>query len=47
MLDRQPDSAAFYRFRQRGGGQDRNLWSVEKTWEKILQASYHPSRGGR
>src|SRR5439155_14585118 len=35
MADRQPSGRTSYRFWQRGGGYDRNLWSDAEAWEKI------------
>jgi putative transposase len=35
MADRQPTGRTSYRFWQRGGGYDRNLWSDAEVWEKI------------
>ena len=35
MEDRQPNRKVAYRFWQRGGGYDRNLWTPAEIWEKI------------
>jgi putative transposase len=35
MLDSQPNGKETYRFWQRGGGYDRNLWSWNRIWDKI------------
>ena len=35
MADCQPNGAVSFRFWQRGGGYDRNLWSPADVWEKI------------
>lgn len=35
MEDRRPNGECSYRFLQRGGGYDENLFRDQKVWEKI------------
>jgi putative transposase len=44
MLDRQPNGKTFYRFWQRGGGYDRNMWSAPEIHEKIQYIHNNPVR---
>jgi len=46
MADIAPDGQASYRFWQRGGGYDRNLWSPEEIHEKIHYIHANPVRRG-
>ena len=46
MLDQQPSGKRSYRFWQRGGGYDRNLWSPEEIHEKIRYIHANPVRSG-
>jgi putative transposase len=46
LLDAQPNGACSYRFRQRGGGHDRNLRSVRDIHEKIAYVHENPVRRG-
>jgi putative transposase len=42
MEDRQPNGSCSLRFWQRGGGYDRNLYSIGETWEKINYIHENP-----
>lgn len=44
--DVQPNGKAAFRFWQRGGGYDRNLWSLEEINEKIGYIHQNPVRAG-
>ena len=44
MLDIQPSGRRFIRFWQRGGGYDRNIWSVQEVHEKIKYIHNNPVR---
>jgi putative transposase len=44
MLDSQPNGKHFFRFWQRGGGYDRNLWSTREIHEKIAYIHNNPVR---
>jgi putative transposase len=46
MLDVQPNGDQDIRFWQRGGGYDRNIFSVEELWEKIDYIHQNPLRRG-
>ena len=46
MADRQPNGKTSYRFWQRGGGYDRNLWSLSYIWETIDYVHGNPVRRG-
>jgi putative transposase len=46
MADRQPSGRTSYRFWQRGGGYDRNLWSDAEVWEKIDYLHANPVKRG-
>jgi putative transposase len=46
MADTAPNGRASYRFWQRGGGYDRNLWSPEEIHEKIHYIHANPVRRG-
>ena len=46
LEDRQPDGKVWHRFWQRGGGYDRNLWSIEEVREKIEYTHANPVRRG-
>jgi putative transposase len=44
MLDEQPNGKRAYRFWQRGGGYDRNVFTAEELWEKIDYIHSNPVR---
>jgi putative transposase len=44
MLDEQPNGTRAFRFWQRGGGHDRNIWTPEELWEKIHYIHHNPVR---
>ena len=44
MADRQPNGKSSFRFWQRGGGYDRNLWSPRYVWETIDYIHGNPVR---
>ncbi len=44
MTDVQPNGRSSYRFWQRGGGYDRNLWSPQHVWETIDYIHANPVR---
>ena len=44
MEDRQPNGTISYRFWQRGGGYDENLFNPRKVWEKIHYIHMNPVR---
>lgn len=46
MEDRQPNGAVAYRFWQRGGGYDENLFGSRTIWEKIDYIHMNPVRRG-
>ncbi|MFG0241224.1 MAG: transposase [Phycisphaerales bacterium JB054] len=46
MQDQRPDGRIVYRFWQRGGGFDRNLWSPGAIWEMIDYIHLNPVRAG-
>ncbi len=46
MLDEQPNGRAAYRFWQRGGGYDRNLWRARAIWNMIDYIHDNPVRDG-
>ncbi len=46
MRDEQPNENTEYRFWQRGGGYDRNLWTPKDIWEKIVYIHRNPVRRG-
>ena len=46
MKDRQPNGKCFYRFWQRGGGYDRNIWTIQELYEKIDYIHANPVRRG-
>jgi putative transposase len=46
MEDRRPDGSVSYRFWQRGGGYDENLYSANKIWDKIDYIHANPVRRG-
>jgi len=46
MLGRQPNGKTSYRFWQRGGGYDRNLWTPRYVWETIDYIHGNPVRQG-
>jgi len=46
MLDQQPDGTRSYRFWQRGGGYDRNLWEPRHVWSAIDYIHANPTRRG-
>jgi len=46
LEDRQPSGTRSYRFWQRGGGYDENLYSPTKIWDKIDYIHENPVRRG-
>ncbi|MEP0848261.1 MAG: transposase [Phycisphaerae bacterium] len=46
MRDRQPNGTVSYRFWQRGGGYDENLFTSTKVWQKIDYIHENPVRRG-
>lgn len=46
MTDSQPNGKTAFRFWQRGGGYDRNLWSPKHIWETIDYLHGNPVRRG-
>lgn len=46
MRDEQPNGKAFYRFWQRGGGFDRNLWNDKAVWDMIDYIHMNPVEAG-
>ncbi len=44
FTDRQPNGKSSFRFWQRGGGYDRNLWSPKYVWETIDYIHENPVR---
>jgi putative transposase len=46
MKDRQPNGQVSYRFWQRGGGYDENLYKPAKIWDKIDYIHLNPVRRG-
>jgi len=46
MRDQQPNGTHAYRFWQRGGGYDTNLWSSKPLWDKIRYIHMNPVRRG-
>ncbi len=46
MRDEQPNGQVSYRFWQRGGGYDENLFTSAKVWEKIEYVHLNPVRRG-
>lgn len=46
FLDIQPNGQAHFRFWQRGGGYDRNIWSDEEFQEKLAYIHDNPVRRG-
>jgi putative transposase len=46
MRDRQPDGKETFRFWQRGGGYDRNLWEPRYIWSMIDYIHLNPVRRG-
>ena len=46
MTDRQPNGDCFHRFWQRGGGYDRNTWTLDELYEKIEYIQANPVRRG-
>jgi len=46
MRDLQPNGRSSYRFWQRGGGYDENLFRPQKIWEKIDYIHHNPVRRG-
>ena len=46
MKDMQPNGRYTFRFWQRGGGYDRNIWSIEDIRFKINYIHANPVRGG-
>ena len=46
MADKDPKGKTAYRFWQRGGGYDRNIWSATETHEKIGYIHANPVRRG-
>ena len=46
MMDRQPSGRTARRFWQRGGGYDRNIWTVSELREKIEYIHANPVRRG-
>lgn len=46
MRDEQPSGRVFYRFWQRGGGFDRNLWQDETIWNMIEYIHMNPVEAG-
>ncbi len=46
MADAQPNGQVAYRFWQRGGGYDRNLWSTRDILEKVQYIHNNPLRRG-
>jgi putative transposase len=46
MLDLQPNGSSCYRFWQRGGGYDRNLWSDKAIWNMIDYVHDNPVEAG-
>lgn len=46
MLDVQPNGKRSYRFWQRGGGYDTNLWTAKFIWEKVAYLHRNPVKRG-
>ena len=46
MADEQPNGQIAYRFWQRGGGHDRNIWSQDEILEKVRYIHENPIRRG-
>ena len=46
MADVQPNGHTSYRFWQRGGGYDRNIWTAEEIREKMGYIHANPVRRG-
>ena len=46
MRDQQPNGKVFFRFWQRGGGYDRNMWSAPEIHEKMRYIHDNPVRRG-
>jgi putative transposase len=46
MADAQPNGLVRYRFWQRGGGYDRNIWSLGEVLEKVRYIHENPLRRG-
>jgi putative transposase len=46
MADVQPNGRVSYRFWQRGGGYDRNIWSLPEVLEKVRYTHENPLRRG-
>lgn len=46
LLDRRPDGRGIFRFWQRGGGYDRNIWEPRYVWEAIEYLHLNPVRRG-
>lgn len=46
MADMQPNGQIHYRFWQRGGGYDRNIWSLREVLEKVRYIHENPLRRG-
>ncbi|MBK7403120.1 MAG: transposase [Phycisphaerales bacterium] len=46
MRDEQPNGKVSYRFWQRGGGYDRNLWSDDAIWAMIDYIHLNPVEAG-
>jgi putative transposase len=46
MLDQQPSGKRSYRFWQRGGGYDRNIWEPQYVWSTIDYIHANPVRRG-
>jgi putative transposase len=46
MADGQPNGQISYRFWQRGGGYDRNIWSLPEVVEKVRYIHENPLRRG-
>jgi putative transposase len=46
MRDEQPNGTVSYRFWQRGGGYDENLFNDDKVWDKIDYIHANPVRRG-
>lgn len=46
MRDEQPNGNVAYRFWQRGGGYDRNIYTADELWEKIHYIHNNPVRRG-
>jgi putative transposase len=42
MLDEQPNGKRAFRFWQRGGGYDRNIYTADELWEKIRYIHRNP-----